>query len=120
MRRVEEALAKAGVTYTYTGWAPLRPPAPPYAVLVDEIETLGADGLVMAYEHSMSIELYTEGKGEETRRKLALELAFYGIHFQQMQPIYLYEQKMYETVFELEDFYEKVSEEYGDINEAYY
>ena len=107
---IEEALESAGVPCTYTSWAPLRPPAPPYAVIVDEVETLGADGLVMAYRHSMSVELYTQGKGEEVRAKLAQELALRGIHFQQSTPVYLYEQKTYETVFQLEDVFEKRSD----------
>lgn len=107
---IEEALESAGVPCTYTSWAPLRPPAPPYAVIVDEVETLGADGLVMAYRHSMSVELYTQGKGEEVRARLAQELALRGIHFQQNSPVYLYEQKTYETVFQLEDVFEKESE----------
>lgn len=110
MRRVEEALESAGVPSTYTGWAPLRPPAPPYAVLVDEVDTLGADGFVMAYRHSLSVELYTQGKGEEVRGRLASELASRGIHFRQNTPVYLYELKQYETVFELDDFYEKASD----------
>lgn len=109
-RGVEEALESAGVPCTYTSWAPLRPPAPPYAVIVDEVETLGADGFVMAYRHSMSVELYTQGKGEELRERLAQELASRGIHFQQGAPVYLYEQKTYETVFQLEDVFEKRSD----------
>ena len=107
--KVQAVLDAAGIAHTHVSWAPLRPPAPPYALILDEVETLGADSLVMAYCRSVSIELYTDGKGEETCGKLAFALADAGFPFHRSQPVYLYSEKLYETTFDLGDFYEKRS-----------
>lgn len=114
MSKVTDALDAAGISYKVDGWAPLKPPQQgAYAVVFEEIEAFGDDrGKTLWFLHSPTVELYDDGfeAGRAVRDELCRQLAALGVKFKRHEPTYISTEKVYMTVFDIEDYYEKESE----------
>ena len=53
---IDTILTAAGIPFRRSYF--LRPPAPTYAVYLDDVETDGPDGLNLIYKHDVTVELY--------------------------------------------------------------
>lgn len=115
MSIVTEALESVEIPYTEDSWAPLKPPqAPAYATVSEEIEVLGDDrGAVLYTVHSATVELYDQGyaDGKAARAALTRELMGRGVKFERHQPVYISTEKIFMTVFDIEDYITKESEQ---------
>ena len=110
MDSILSALDSCGIAWRIDGYEPHKPPSEgPYAAVLDDTETIGADGCVMATRHSVTIELYDDGfdKGREVRGRLQSELAKRNLKHHRSSAHALYNEKKHLTVFDIEDYYEK-------------
>lgn len=113
MSKITDVLDSCGIAWKNDGWMPVTPPkGSPYAAVSDQVETIGSDDRVMAYVHSASIDLYDDGgdAGEAKRDELMLALARENLKHTRYETSYLYGEKKFRTVYELEDYYERRSD----------
>lgn len=107
------ALDECGIPWRENGFAPRKPPEPPYAVLRDTATYDGSDMHVGMIGHDSRIMLYDldDNAGREKRAALAVSLATRNVHFTRYPSDYSYDLKLYETEFYIDDtYYEKWSD----------
>lgn len=110
-----EALEACSIPYALDDWAPLKPPQQGcYATVADEVETFGDDRLdAYCFAHSTWIELYDEGfdEGRAKRDALMLALSENGVGCARMRPVYDQSTKKFKTVYEIDEYTTKESEQ---------
>ena len=107
---VYAALDECGIAWVDADWAPAKPPQPPYAVVLDRVDAMGADERVMALRHTVTVVLH-EGAGMRARRDLEWALAKRDLFFEAEPPEYDYDLKLFEEGFYEIEFIEKRSDE---------
>ena len=55
----DEIMRASGIEHCYGGWYPKKAPAKPYAVVLDEATSRGADLKNLIEDHSVTVEVYT-------------------------------------------------------------
>ena len=107
------AIDSCGIPWKENGFAPRKPPEPPYAVLRDTLTYDGSDMHVGMIGHDSRILLYCldNDSGSTARAALATALARADVHFTQYPSDYDYDLKLFETEYDIEEtYYEKWSE----------
>lgn len=106
MSMITDILDGTEIPYVENGFAPGRPPqSGPCIVFHDEYDTDGADEFVGYAVHSYTIDLYDEGyaSGSNARETLDRALKAANVKFHRTEPYYIYSEKRYMTIYELED-----------------
>lgn len=111
MKRIEESLRAANIPYAYDGFFPTKPPKPPYAVILDQVNTEGADLKPLRKVHSPTVEIYTDtvrGEFKDAKERFTDELIANGLRYSQYEPAYITTESKYQVVFDIEDISEKI------------
>lgn len=101
---VNDILQAVGIPYRRTRF--LKPQAGDYIVWNDSIETDGGDGIVLYYQHHITIELYTAQPAPDTESRLEAALIAHGQQFERQEAYWLQSEQRYQTVYEF-DYIEK-------------
>ena len=76
------------------------PPASTYAVILEDIEPDGPDGINRIFTHNVMVELYEPHRDGETEAAVEAELDARGIRYTKQQQYWLKEVQRYQTVYE--------------------
>lgn len=96
-----EQLKTSGLPVSYRKWEKGNAPAPPYLLYYEQsTESLMADGGNYYRYKRVTVELYTRLKDWETEQ--ALENALAPYHWKKTAELWLEDQKMYMTTYEIE------------------
>lgn len=107
MSAVTKAMDEVGIEWMRDGYYPIKPPAnKPYAVLYETSTDIGADSLVMARRITPTVLLYDTGSREQEalRRELSDALSRHNVKHRREKSIYLYNEKLYYTVYDCDSY----------------
>lgn len=95
----DEIMEAAGVPFCYGGWYPKPAPAKPYAVVLDEASSRGADLKNLIEGHSVTIEVYTPKAYDAAADSVAAALDAASVPNDRAEPVWIGEVKAYMTAF---------------------
>lgn len=110
MGDIYAALEECGIPWDEPDFAPGKPPEPPYACVCDDQRFDGSDFHVGLDLHGVTVRLYAN-KRSEARQALSHALARRNVKHFMAEQAYDYETKLFETEYEIDDFYEKWEDE---------
>ena len=98
----KKVLDSSGIKFKYHHWESPAPSLPYGVYLCNGAETFKADGVVAEKVKNIIIELYAAKKDESLENKLETALTNAGIPFEQTGEVYINNEKMYQTIYEIQ------------------
>lgn len=108
MSVITDILNTLGYPYAEDTFAPKRPPQTGACIVYhDDCDTAGSDSETDWVSHVYDIDVYDDG---DRTARTALETALNGagLKYHRNAPVYIYSEKRFETVYELEEIIEKL------------
>lgn len=95
----DEIMRASGIEHCYGGWYPKKAPAKPYAVVLDEATSRGADLKNLIEDHSVTVEVYTSKSQDPAVESVARALDAAGVPNDRSEPVWIESEKTYLTAF---------------------